>query len=506
MGERSVGDYGKRGVWMDGDRGHEVHSVEVLGCRIGMLAMDLWERLKVRRRNRRVWKRRGFFVLSLSLVFVFITAFQWTLSISPPIPKLLPSVLSCRDAPEGYVLHQTGICTDTCGKLCFPRLRGVCFGPSQVTVCDYQPPVSEEIKNAWGGVPSEMRFYKDKPRAKVPVRHGACPGWNSSATKPIEGKLGDEVHWIRGLQMVADLTLMPTGKVGPNPHHEAEKVVPAILFSHLYHLGNSTLHWFADPTDPLMISKWSLGLLEVFSDDMKVQFLPPVAANQPPICFEDAILFTGVTNSGYMPNADVHNWFRNRILEHCEVPISEASRPVENVVIVHRPNSSRNIANYEAVKDVLEKELRVPVKMAVPGPWDFCTQVRLVAQADVLLTPHGSQNANLLVVRPGAVVIEIFPLLYYIDWYGHYLHAGRVSHYELYGTWPFEEGNMPLLMRVYALLYGWQKCFVVRHCMNYGKSQKIYTDLKQLKSLLHALIRTCRIVVQGSGCLHKSSN
>lgn len=100
-------------------------------------------------------------------------------------------------------------------------------------------------------------------------------------------------QWIRGLQMVADLTLMPDGpRVGPNPHHEAEKLIPAILFSHLYGLKNSTLYWFANK-EPKTISPWSLGLIEVFQKSMKVEFLDVPASDEPQICFEDAVLFSG---------------------------------------------------------------------------------------------------------------------------------------------------------------------------------------------------------------------
>lgn len=426
---------------------------------------------------------------------------QYILPAAPPRPDFPPRP-PCRDAAEGYVLEEMGICTHTCGKLCFPRVHGICFSHTEVTVCDGQPPVPLDIIHAWGGIPFEMRFYMEKPRTKVPVRHGACPSWDSSALRPLEGG-SSQARWIRGLQMVADLTLMPTGRVGPNPHHEAEKVVPAILFSQLSEFKNSSLYWFADPNDPLMISQWSLGLLDVFTNDLKVEYMMPVAKDQAPICFEDAILFTGVTNSGYMPNVTTHDWFRRRILEHCEVPVMEANRPVQDVVIIHRPNSSRNFGNYEEVKNMMEAKLQVPVKMAVPGPWTLCDQVKLVAEADIVLTPHGSQNANLLVVRPGAAVMEVFPLLYYIDWYGHYLHAGRVSHYELFGTWPSEKGSMPFLMRLYAYLYGWQRCFFVRRCMNYGKSQKIHVDVGQLELLLQTLIRKCHVIVPHLKCLQK---
>jgi hypothetical protein len=336
--------------------------------------------------------------------------------------------------------------------------------------------------------------------------------------------------------MVADLTLMPTGKFGPNPHHEAEKVLPAIIMSRqLQALENSSLYWFADPHDPLMISQWSLGLLDAFSEHLHVEFLslppkkkpppPPESMHQhlqqpvgrfdepPMICFDDAILLTTMTNAAYIPDSKTHDWLRNRVLEHCGIPATDAHRPPHDAAIVHRPNSPRNIWNYEQVKASMQAKLGIDVKLVVPGPWPFCDQVKLVARADVLLTPHGSQNANLLVARPGASIIEAFPLLYYIDWYGHYLHAARVHHFELFGTWPSSSssspasspplplpwGNngkvlrsMPLLMRIYAYLYGWQRCFFVRRCMNYGKAQPIYVDLAQLDRILDIVVASNR--------------
>ena len=96
--------------------------------------------------------------------------------------------------------------------------------------------------------------------------------------------------------MVADVKLMPDGpKVGPNPHHEAEKLIPAILLSHLYGLDNSTLYWFANQ-GPKTISRWTLGLIEVFLKTMKVEFMDVPGRDEPQVCFEDAVLFSGISS------------------------------------------------------------------------------------------------------------------------------------------------------------------------------------------------------------------
>ncbi|KAH7315205.1 hypothetical protein KP509_21G039800 [Ceratopteris richardii] len=462
------------------------------------LSLDIFKSSGCRKQHHRwAWHTKTSTLFALVIcIFISLSAFQWILPTRPPLPEL-DVIVPCHDS-EGYVLEDMGICTDTCGSLCFPRIHGMCFHHSEVTICDGQKPLPQHVVNAFGGLPIHMRFYMEKPRMKVPVKYKACPGWNSSSSKLSDS---GSARWIKGLQMVADLTLMPTGRVGPNPHHEAEKIIPAIIFSQLSEFQDSRLFWFADPNDPLMISKWSLGLLDVFSKDLKVEYLQPVAKGDSPICFEDAIVFAGVTNSGYMPNMRTHDWFRNRILEYCNVPAKQANKPVQDVVVIHRPNSTRNIRNYNALQALLETELRVPVKIVVPGPWSFCDQVKLVAEADVILTPHGSQNVNLLVVRPGALVFEVFPLLYYVNWYKHYLHAGQMNLFEVFGTWPVENVSMPFHMRLYALMYGWRECFTVRRCMNYGKSQGIYVNLDHFGSQLHMLLSRCIISVPQSSCV-----
>lgn len=130
----------------------------------------------------------------------------------------------------------------------------------------------------------------------------------------------------------------------------------------------------------------------------------------------------------------------------------------------------------------------------------------MVANADVAITPHGSHNVNFLFSRPYATVLEAFPLLYYINWFGNYVHATNINHYELHGTWPVYEGGMPFRMRMYSLLYGWKKCFHVRKCMNYTKGQNVSVSIDHLEGLLQYLTTSCRVAVKNSPrCLSKAA-
>jgi len=41
---------------------------------------------------------------------------------------------------------------------------------------------------------------------------------------------------------------------------------------------------------------WSLGLIEVFLKTMKVEFLDVPGLDEPQVCFEDAVLFSGIAS------------------------------------------------------------------------------------------------------------------------------------------------------------------------------------------------------------------
>jgi len=77
------------------------------------------------------------------------------------------------------------VCTEACGKICFPRVHGMCVSQKQVTICDDRPYFGKDIINAGGGLPDVLRLITDVPRGKVRVRRGTCPGWDSRLHQPF---------------------------------------------------------------------------------------------------------------------------------------------------------------------------------------------------------------------------------------------------------------------------------------------------------------------------------
>jgi hypothetical protein len=395
-----------------------------------------------------------------------------------------PYLADCAPERDGFHVDEGAVCNRDCTGVCFPRVRGICISRERVTMCGEQPPMSDWVAAAGGAMPSEMLFSRERPRTKVPVVKGECPPMQG-AEKGSQSK--SSARWIRGTQFLTDLKQLPVGKegVGPNPHHEAEKVIPAILLNQRYGLGNSTLYWFADPST---ISAFTLGLLKAFPG-LGVEYLKFPEQGDPAICFEDAVVFSGITNARYMPGKEANNWLREKVLDHCGIESRLASRPVQDAVLLRRENS-RSIANYLAVEVMLARSLRAPVRTIISGQGNFCQQVKPVAEADFLITPHGSQNTGFVFARPGAVVLEVFPLYYYIDFFRNYIHAASLEHYEMWGTWAGDGKRMPLAMRLYGMILGWEYCYAVTPCMNYSKGQSVYVDLEQLEWLLERLPRS----------------
>lgn len=115
------------------------------------------------------------------------------------------------------------------------------------------------------------------------------------------------------------------------------------------------------------------------------------------------------------------------------------------------------------------------------GNGSFCDQVREVAEEDLIVVPHGSQNVNLLFARKGAVVVEIFPYLYYTTALRNYTHAAQLHVYPLLGDIPKKNFRLHLLSIV-----GWDSCFEkFRWCKYYSRKQVVHADIEELKKLLH---------------------
>ncbi|KAJ7534226.1 hypothetical protein O6H91_13G084700 [Diphasiastrum complanatum] len=323
---------------------------------------------------------------------------------------------------------------------------------------------SEEfVKSSQVELPTFMRFEGE--RLTLPLIHRSCER---------------ERVWIDGLSLVADQRFLPFNK--PNPHHEAEKLIPATFLVQHYEAENITLYWFSQKEE---VSDWANGFIKAVEMENSIKYVDLPRKHESPICFKDAIVLSAPTNVRYIPDQQRNEWLRRRVLQHCSIPIVNTSLSIEKAIILDRRNGPRHLANKLKVAEILYQALKVPVDIQLVGSGSFCHQVQKVTEGSLLLVPHGSQNVNLIFARPGAIVIEVFPFLFYNNALRNYTHAANVHIYPLLGVRP--PGD--ILLWIFSLL-GWDNCYYhVRLCKNYSRRQPIYVNLLELENFLTWIIK-----------------
>ncbi|KAG0556223.1 hypothetical protein KC19_11G036200 [Ceratodon purpureus] len=391
-----------------------------------------------------------------SLVFLLLTTIVFLLS-----PESLPGSIatyyqspvgsrSCPPSTKPYV-DAHAYCTGECNTECFPRVRNICFASDKVRLCDDPGSRSD--------LPKFMRFFGESLTVPVERDTNCNIGW----------------HWVSGFSLVMDQRWLPAGK--PNPHHEAEKLIPAILLKQFLN-QSANLQWFAAKME---VSRWGKGLLSAFDLTGKVRYHALPIHKDDSICFKDAVLFSAPTHVRYVPDGKTNAWLRSQVLSYCKIEPRNASWPLSRAIVLDRSSGPRKLANKLDAGKLMEKLLQVPVEHRSGGIGSFCEQVRSVAEDDFFVVPHGSQNVNFLFARPGAVVIEVFPYLYHTDAFRNFTHAADIDVLPLLGAKP--DG---MWLRLASLL-GWDGCFHWQPCKNYVRLQPLQIDLVKLEQLIRVV-------------------
>lgn len=414
----------------------------------------------------------------LFVLWISVPPLLYILNNPPSLPRGFsldpPPEPSCEGPGPRFALEDSGFRIGACRRECFPRVKDLCISSSQVEYCKITEekediastetiyPSTDEKNLSLPGcfkMPNLMRFSGE--RLTLPVMPSVC---------------GQEKNGIPGLSLVADQRYLPYKK--PNPHHEAEKIIPALLFLQHYEQRNHTLYWFSRSDE---ISEWGRGLLEAFGMQKNVKYVEFPDKKNGTVCFQDAIVFSAGTSLYYVPDHDTNERLRRRVLQYCSIPIVNASWPPRKAAILDRMNGSRALKNKLVIEQILSQELKINVRHGYSGNGSFCDQVREVAEEDLIVVPHGSQNVNLLFARKGAVVIEVFPYLYHTTALRNYTHAAQLHVYPLLGDIPQNNLILHLLSSV-----GWDSCFEkFRWCKYYSRKQVVHADIEELKKLLH---------------------
>ncbi|CAM6094654.1 unnamed protein product [Calypogeia fissa] len=374
-------------------------------------------------------------------------------------PQLLPPVS----------LDNKSFCTGTCKSDCFPRVRDICFSSNKIKLC--HGAIGRPRYGKLGGLgylpntvdptlPEFMRFHGEL--LTVRFEYAECnEGW----------------HWIDGLAAVADQRFLPYKK--PNPHHEAEKLIPAVLLERKF---GPTLHWFSTREE---VSEWGKGFLLALGMEKKVRYMNLPSREDDSICFHDAILLSAPTNLLYIPDQSTNQWLRGQVMEYCQLLHENSSWPISKAIVLDRLVGPRRLGNKRQIGDLVSQRLDVPVEHKLSGLGSFCEQVAPVTQADLFVVPHGSQNVVMLFARPGAIIIEVFPHLFHTTALRNFTHAAEVNVYSVLGLLP--PGDWKLW---FFSMFGWNFCYYhMRLCKNYARRQPIYADLLELERVLGVIQR-----------------
>ncbi|GAQ77736.1 hypothetical protein KFL_000030150 [Klebsormidium nitens] len=232
------------------------------------------------------------------------------------------------------------------------------------------------------------------------------------------------------------------------------------------------------------------GLLE---ETPFLNFLSAPGEGAPAVCFDDAVLLTSHTNGAIIPNNAANDWLRSQVLQYCGVKEELAPKVVKTAVILEPPGGQGSLINKAELARLLTDIVGLEVAQKRIEGTAFCDQVRAIASEDFLVVPHGPLNVNLIFAKPGAIVMEVFPYLYYTNFIGNYIHAARLTHLQVLGSGP---PWSPLLW-IYSWL-GWDTCHSVRACRDHARRQNIHVDTREFETMLWQLVNDCVIVGEAS--------
>ncbi|KAJ0247323.1 Uncharacterized protein HA466_0167510 [Hirschfeldia incana] len=132
-----------------------------------------------------------------------------------------------------------------------------------------------------------------------------------------------------------------------------------------------------------------------------------------PVCFEKAVVMRH--NEGGMSRErriEVFDLIRCKARNYCNISSSETSRPRIGMTLLMR-TGPRSFKNVSAVTNIFKRECKrvegCELKVAYSNNLTFCEQVELMRNTDVLVSPHGAQLTNLVLMDRNSSVMEFYP-------------------------------------------------------------------------------------------------
>ncbi|KAG6433004.1 hypothetical protein SASPL_104607 [Salvia splendens] len=162
------------------------------------------------------------------------------------------------------------------------------------------------------------------------------------------------------------------------------------------------------------MAPWVSTLLEAtFGGAVKIEdFGSGGDDDDAPVCFEKAVVMRH--NEGGMSSEkrmQVYDLMRCRARLYCQVGGRDGGIKVGVTMLMR--DGTRSFRNASAVVGIFEEECRrVPgcrLTVAYPHNLTFCEQVKLMSGTDVVISAHGAQLSNMILMDRNGSVMELFP-------------------------------------------------------------------------------------------------
>jgi hypothetical protein len=175
---------------------------------------------------------------------------------------------------------------------------------------------------------------------------------------------------------------------------------------------------------------WSREFLKLIVPHSEVVTRKQLEDSQSDRCWSNGFFFTDNTPQLTLWAKPMQN-FRKAILMGLNAQHATVSRKPKTAMIINKGSGIRQVLNRKEVAELLEKHgIKTDIQEWF-GPTTkltFKQQVTLMNRHDWVISAHGAELANLVFMRPGSAVTELFPWMGEAEWFNdRYLFYRRLS-------------------------------------------------------------------------------
>uniref|UniRef100_A0A9I9DWD4 Glycosyltransferase 61 catalytic domain-containing protein n=1 Tax=Cucumis melo TaxID=3656 RepID=A0A9I9DWD4_CUCME len=171
----------------------------------------------------------------------------------------------------------------------------------------------------------------------------------------------------------------------------------------LYHWGELRLR----------MGKWVNTLMEAtFGAPIRIEAFEGISEGQP-VCFEKAVVMRH--NEGGMSRQrrmETYDFMRCKARLLCNLTSPEPLSGAVGMTMLMR-TGPRSFRNETTVAEIFGKECAkvagCRLTVAYSNNLTFCEQVSLMGKTDILISPHGAQLTNMILMNRNSSVMEFFP-------------------------------------------------------------------------------------------------